>query len=352
MSALSLGPESWPGAVADARLTPDQRMSAVLVLLSEPARSAPLLGPGLEPRDPEMYDDWGRAREPWRSLARARLRWTSTTATTALELVQRTVAYDERRVRLALRGAHQVTAAGRAGVPLLDALASCRSWLDRQGDEQPDVRELRARAFRAAVAASPPQLLDLSVLVDGDAWAGPAREAARSVPPDEVAPLVRLLADLGSRKPSQKWLGAVDRALSTPSSPRLLREWLTLAAATDVVPEIPGSSLQHVLGVLFVGTNNDVVRAAGRATVLLPHESWPVGPLGALARRGSAHNGLAGFPEALALKVATAAVDALVARDTAADRAELADLAEYLRRRDLRSKVLTALGRPLDRSDR
>jgi hypothetical protein len=76
-------------------------------------------------------------------------------------------------------------------------------------------------------------------------------------------------------------------------------------------PSILVDTLRRCFKSLEVGTDGDVVRAAVWTTSCLPHESWPAPLLGVLARRGAAHNGLAHFPEALALKVSTAAVDAL-----------------------------------------
>lgn len=62
------------------------------------------------------------------------------------------------------------------------------------------------------------------------------------------------------------------------------------------------------------------------------------------AARGEQHNGAAGLPEALALKVAAAAVDALVARGAPPDQIALTELLGVVQRKDLRKKVATALG--------
>ena len=347
LRAHGLDWDAWPEVAADPRLTPQERLSAVLVLLATHERDGSVPGAPIAMItsanwDEAVYDGLGRARQPWQQLSRSRLPWTPATATTAVRTVTTNSAHDERRIALALNGARQVCAAGEADAALLDAVRDCRVRLDREGDEQFDVKHLRALARRVIASATPPELLDLSLLVDGDAWAGPAREVARSLPNDGVAPLVRLLSDLGPRKPSRKWFDAVDEALHPQPARHLLRSWLELAANADIGPQPPGSCLDDVPGTLFVGTNAEVVRATVWATVVMPDE-WPVPILGALARRGSAHNGLPGFPDALALKAAGASVDALIARGTDADRRELVDLREDLRRRDLLRKVESAL---------
>lgn len=346
LTRLGLDWDAWPGVVTDARLEPAARLSAVLVLLAATDSTASA---------PEflVYDtfhaslDWlGRAREPWATLSRMRLPWTPATATTALSTVTGRGPYDDRRVSLALRGARQVCGAGQADAQLLDALGQCVTYLERLEDYEPRGVELLHLARRILASATPPDILDLSLLVDGDEWAGPAREAARSLPADDIAPLVRLLGDLGPRKPSQKWLRDVERALARGAAQRLLRRWTELASTTGVVPEWPGSQIGACAGTLFLGTNTDIVRAAVWATSVLPAEDWPTQPLIQLAQRGEAHNGAPGLPEALALKVASAAVDVLIARSGSGDRVALSELQLALRRRDLRHKITTALAGP------
>ena len=241
---------------------------------------------------------------------------------------------------------------GRAELALLDALTSYIARLDSGIDQGSGITAMSSLVRRVLVSATPPDLLDLSLLVDGDGWATPARRAAQAAPAQEVADLVRLLGGLGPGKPSQRWLREVDHALNPPAAKLLLHQWLEVAAYTDIVPEWPGSQIGDCLGTLFVGTNSDVVRAAVWATMQLPDEDWPAPLLGTLARRGSAHNGAAGFPEALALKVASAAVDTLIARHGKADRVVLAELLEDLQRRDLVKKVGAALGRVGEAADR
>jgi hypothetical protein len=348
LDAQGLGWDAWPDVVLDARLPPGVRLSAVLLLLAtdegdEPSAGAPLARVTVVGHEEDAFDWLGRARSPWHQLARTTLRWDADTATTAVQAVTARRHYDERRIALALRAARRVCADGQATAGLLDALRACVRRLEAEGDECTDVRELRHLARRVLTSATPPDLLDLSLLVPGDAWAGAARVAASTLPAEEITALVRLLGDLGPRKPSKTWLAAIDAALRPAGARRLLREWLELAAHTDVVPEWPGSVIGDCLGTLFVGTNADTVRAAVWATSRLPQESWPSELLGILARRGAAHNGAPGFPEALALKVASAAVDTLTTRGSEADRRVLVELREDLRRRDLLRKVAAAL---------
>jgi hypothetical protein len=341
---LGLGWEAWPGIVTDPRLDADVRLFAVLVLLAVvegDSKPGPVLV-GIDPEDEGL--DWlGRERRPWDRLSRLRLPWTAATAATALESVTHRGVYDDRRFAIALQGTGKVCAAGQADAVLMEALDECVSYLESVGDEQWRIKELRNLARRVATSATPPEILDLSLLVDGDAWAGPAREAAHAFPADEVTTLVRLLGELGPRKPTQRWFHQVDGALEPASARQLLRRWIDLAAGADIVPEWPGSRIGDCLGTLFVGTNTDLVRAAVWATSRVRSEVWPAEPLGVLARRGAAHNGAPGLPEALSLKVASAAIDALATRGGAADHLVLADLLDDLQRRDLVKTVAAAL---------
>uniref|UniRef100_UPI001E431A39 hypothetical protein n=1 Tax=Nocardioides sp. Iso805N TaxID=1283287 RepID=UPI001E431A39 len=347
LKALGKDWDAWPGVLTASRLDPSTRLSGVLVLLAavETFAARPQIVT-IDPSD-ETLDWLGRAREPWASVARMRLPWTTTTATTAVWAVTNRGLYDDRRIAIALRGARQICSEGKADIGLLDALAECVAYLqaiERTARWEPQLRELLSLATRVITSATPPEILDLSMLVDGDTWADPAREAARSLPAEDIAPLVRLLSDLGPRRPPQRWLRDVETTLNPPSARQLLHRWTELASAADIVPEWPGSIVGDCRGTLFVGSNADIVRAAVWATSVLRDESWPVEHLVVLARRGELHNGAPQLPEPLALKVAAAAVDALAARGTPADRIALVGLLTALRRRDLTKKVTNALG--------
>ncbi|WP_418060337.1 hypothetical protein [Pimelobacter simplex] len=350
LRALDLDWASFPRVLADRRIDPEARLSGLLVLLAagdREQRSGPrvlFIDISLL-HDPER-DHLGRDRQPWAHLARVRLPWTAATATVALRTLH-PQAYDDRRVALALRGAATVCAAGTADADLLDALATTIARLDALGDEEDRIGDLRRTARRALASASPPDLLDLSLLADGDTWAGPARAAARERDSADVTALVRLLGDLGPRKPAQRWWREVGALLEPEVSPAraLLREWVELASRADVVPEWPDSRVGWCLGILFAGTNVDVVRAAVLATAALPPgETWPAAVLGVVARRGAEHNGMAGMTEALSLKTASAAIDALVRRGGADDVRVLGELRQVLRRKDLLKRVEAALG--------
>lgn len=258
--------------------------------------------------------------------------------------------FDDRQVGAALRGAEQVCAAGAADVALLDALDRCRRWLDGLPSHVWAVPQMRLLVRRVVASAAPPDLLDLSLVADGDGWGGPARQLAQDADPDAVAPLVRLLGELGPRKPSQRWLRDCDRALGLPAAVDVLRGWLELAADAPIVE--PDESLAYAGGMLFAPGNDDLVRATVLATRGLLAAAWVPPVLGVLARRGAASSLVPGMTAALALKVAGAAVDTLAARGTAGDRVVLEELFEDLSRRDLVRKVGAALGRETEAATR
>jgi hypothetical protein len=252
--------------------------------------------------------------------------------------------FDDRRVGVALRGAQQVCAAGAADAALLDALEGMARWLEGVGTHRWKVPEMRLLTRQVLVAAMPPDLLDLSLVRDGDAWAAPARAAADAAPPEEVGPLVRLLGDLGSRSPSKTWRASVAAALDEPEARTLLRRWLELAAQAPAVAPDETAAVGFSGAMLFCHGNDELVRAAVLATGAVD-EPWVPGVLGVLARRGAATSGVPGMTASLCLKVAGAAVDTLAARGTPADRSVLDELLEDLSRRDLVRRVGAALGR-------
>jgi hypothetical protein len=206
---------------------------------------------------------------------------------------------------------------------------------------------MRLLVRRVTAAAAPPDVLDLSLVRDGDAWAVPARESARARHADDIASLVRRLGELGARTPSQAWLRGVQDALRPVAAQELLESWLCLAADTDVVPR-DGVDADSGLRLLAHG-NEALVRAAVLATRLLPTEEWVPEVLGVLARRGAAAGGTT---ESLCLSVASAAVDTLVVRGAPADRAVLEQLLEDLSRRDLVKRIGAALGQVAEAAER
>lgn len=337
LAEAGLGWDAWPEAATDATLDASVRLSALLLMLGLTAPRIELEGGYREFTDPTV--------EAIDRLRRNKLPWDAATATTALRTVTALEDFDERRVTVALRGAEQVCAAGLADTALLDALLEVSEALGQLAEHVWRVPETQELARRVLVAASPPDLLDLTLLREhGDGWGGPAREVAREAPGEAVAPLVRLLGELGTRKPSGTWLAAVSSALTAEPAQDLLRRWLELAADADVVPLRPDTTVALSGGMLFCRGNDDLVRAAVLASRLLD-EAWVPGVLGVLARRGAATSGAPGMTEALALKVASAAVATLAARGTPGDREVLEQLLEDLSRRDLVRRVGAALGR-------
>ena len=331
------GWDAWPQAATDSSLDAAVRLSALLLMLGLTAPRIEQGGGYREFPDPTV-DAIDRLR-------RHKLPWDAATATTALRTVTELEDFDDRRVTVALRGAEQVCAAGLADTALLDALQELSEALDQLAEHTWRVPETQELARRVLVAASPPDMLDLTLVRDGDSWGGPAREAARQAPGETVAPLVRLLGELGARKPSRTWLAGVGSAVAAGPAHDLLRRWLELAADADVVPPRPGATVSGSGGMLFCHGNDDLVRAAVLATRVLGDEGWVPGVLGVLARRGAATSGAPAMTEALALKVASAAVDSLAARGTPADHEVLEQLLEDLSRRDLVRRVGAALGR-------
>ncbi len=344
LDRLGLDWDVWPDLAASEVLNGSERLSALILLLATTQQSEPagLRGVRIDPDDDTL--DWlGRLRQPWERISRRQYPWSPETARQAVTVVTRRGVYDDRRVAIALRGAAVVCESGEADAALLDALHECADWLDALPPEEWRVGELRNLARRVIAATTPPQLLDLSPLVDGDAWAGPARTAAQQLPADDIAALVRRLGEHGPRKPTQAWLKATEDALKPPAARAMLTTWVELAANTAVVPALPGQRIGDVAGILFAPGNLDIVRAATLATRFLHDVPGIPELLGILARRGSAHNGMPGIPEALALKVAFAAVDSLAARSTPADTMVLGQLRDDVARRDLAKRVRTAL---------
>lgn len=321
----------WPELTLDEPLAPDARLSALLLLLSAP-------------RDRSSDTAIDRLR-------RRRLPWDAATSTLAVRIVAGT-GFDGRRAGVALRAAEQVCEGGTATEGLLSAVRDLKAALIavRPPSEilgpldywqMPETLNLIERVLSAA---TPPDILDLAVLRDGDGWGAAARETARSFPADVIAPLVRLLTSLGPGKPTKAWRVKIASCLATPEALRLLREWLTLAAHTDVVSPDEHAKVGFAGAMLFAMGNDDLARAVVFAAREIADEPWVPELLGILARRGSATSGVPGMTGALALGVASAAVDTLAARATLNDRAVLGELFEDLTRRDLVKRIAKHLG--------
>lgn len=285
-----------------------------------------------------------RDRSEWLRLGRYRLPWTADRLAEALSVVLRFRYVEAYRVRPVLKGAAELCADGRATVPVVTRLEGLLDKLRIVAEEQWEAEELVPAVQRVLASVTPPELVDLSLLQDGDDWVVGARAAVRDVPPAEAAPIVRQLSQLAGRRPTAAWSRTTKEALTHSGAQRLLRRWLELGTSAQPVPEWPDSRIGWCRGVLFMGPNLELVRASVWATTLLPGEAWPAPLLASLAIRGAAHNGMPGMPEALALPVASAAVAALVARGGPGDLEVLGELASTLERRDLLKRIGRALG--------
>jgi hypothetical protein len=293
--------------------TPEARLAELLRLLAV--------------ADPDLDE-----RKEIERLRRYGLPWSATTAAMALDLA-REGSFDDLHVGIALAAAHRVCSQGGADAILVDALEATRDWLGNVPLHQWRVPEMQTRVRRVLVAVAPPTLLDLSLVRDDDCWGTHARELARELPADEVAPVVRLIGDLGAKRPSKAWDAAIAEAVEPEPARRLVVGWLSRAVDADLAEPMR----------LFSLGNDDLVRATVFAARHVQDDRVPF-LLGALARRGAATCGLPGLTDALALKVATAAIDVLGARGTTADRAQLRTLFEDLRRRDLVARLGALLG--------
>ena len=333
--------DGWPECAATAPMPPRARVSAVLLLLAEPSQTVTV--PGTEGLISRVVPDPGAGVLD--RLRQRKLPWCAATAATAVEAVTWSARFDDRRVRIALRAAEQVCSEGRADGRLLTALDACDAWLETLPSHVYRMGDTRILLRKVVVAATPPELLDLSLLLDGDAWGAPARAAVLRQDAEQVTGLVRALGALGELRPSQRWLRTVAAELTHPAARQLLRDWLELAQ--DTPASRVGSCSEAAL---FAPGNVDLVRAAVLATRVLEDDTWVPGVLGFLARRGAATS--PGSTESLSLRVAGAAIDSLVARMGAEDRKVLEELLEDLTRRDLVTRVGRALGSAEQASER
>lgn len=227
--------------------------------------------------------------------------------------------------------------AGARGHALFDALTRCATRLEAIGNGRWRASDDHRQAQRLLSAFMPRGLLDLSALHDGDAWAEPAREATRRAPHDTAETLLRTLAELGPKAPSQAWQKRAQAAIVPEGARALVGEWLRLAADVEEFADPRTGAVR-----LFATSNDDVVRAAVIAARWLTEEEAPSRLLGDLARRAAATRPPG--TESFALRVASAAIDTLADRGDEADRAELERLLEDLTRRDLVKKIGAMLG--------
>lgn len=339
------GPHLYPagrefGVVPEAALAEHldarSRLAALLVLLADTV-AEPL----------QVIDDRvsaGAADDVIARLRRRRLPWDATAARVAIEAAWQGAGIHPARLAAAVDGAEAVCKAGRADAALVEALESLVAGLQEAPVDVWGVQEVLLRVRAVLRSTIPPGLLDLSALGDGDRWAEPAREVARALPADAIAPLVRLLSGLGPRRPAQSWWRAVEEALRPTPAAALVEGWLREAEVADTVP--PDPRRLDAGAMLFAPGAEDVVRATVLAARLLDEERVPAHRLGALVRRAAATtSGVPGMTASLALRVAGAGVESLAARGGPTDVAVLEELLEDLTRRDLVRKVGAALSR-------
>lgn len=214
-----LGAEAWPEALFAAHFDNRARLSALLLLLTTST-------PGHEVEGGSFIRFSDPNADLIARLRRRLLPWDARTARTAVAAVAH-CRPDDIRVDVALRAAERISQAGRADDGLLRALQDCRSRLAAtdpdSGNHSPGVFR---RVTRAIAAATPPDLLDLSPLQDGDAWVDQARDKACSHASEEVGPLVRALAQLGAGRASAAWLRAAEASLRPAAARQLLTSWL------------------------------------------------------------------------------------------------------------------------------
>lgn len=329
------GWDAWPAVAATAAWTQRERLAALLLLLSTPERRVEL-GNGDHQLLPDPGDDVIDL------LRRQPLPWDAATARLGLEAVAER-GFDDRRVRVVLRAAECVCASGHADLHLLDELRAFSSWLDVHPHRY-GLPEARQAVARALASAEPTMALDLSVVHDGDGWGAAAREAARRADTEAVAPLVRVLGELGHRLPASHWAERVRDALRPCEARQLLKDWLVLASEVEASAAYDAAGCPQPF--LLTAGNEDVVRAAVLATRYLDDSrdrdgTWVPRVLGSLARRGPA--ACPAPPGAHGLTVAGAAVDTLAARGGKAERSVLSELFAELDRPDLVRRVGAAL---------
>lgn len=323
LDRIGTGWSAWPECVTDRRMTPRDQLVALLLIMDA---------------SPELVNGWpyGSSEDQLvASLPRKSLPWDSDTAVFAIRAALKIDCMNY-VCGPALRGAEKAMAAGHVDTALYNALRDCAIHLEglmsgrfagRWG-----VDKDRKLADRLLASYLPPGVLDLTAIHDGDEWAEPARLLARAHRIDDVEPVVRHLAALGHRAPSQRWQRQMQDLLESAPSRQLVREWLDAARDVTVASD----------GHLYTPSNEDLVRAAVIATRWLSVEEAPAELLGTLALRGAAT--MPPATESLALRVSTAAIDSLVQRAAPADTAQLERLLEDIRRRDLVRRIGQALG--------
>lgn len=323
LDRMGVGMDDWPEGVDVTALSPRGQLVALLLVMDV----SPTLVNGWRFRSAED--------EIVRSLPRKSLPWDSDTAVFALQAALKVDCMNY-ICGPALRGAEKAMAAGHVDTALYEAIDACATHLaglmhGRIATRYNVDKDLKT-ANRLLASFLPPGVLDLTAVQDGDEWAERARQLARAHPVDDVEPLIRHLALLGHKAPSQTWQRQLQEVLRPEAARALVAEWVRAARETGVADD----------GHLYAPSNEDLVRAAVIAGRTIDAIEVPSEVLGALVRQGAETRPPS--TESLALRVASAAVDTLAQRGADSDLAELERLLDDISRRDLLKRIGAALG--------
>ncbi|MFJ3472548.1 DUF4304 domain-containing protein [Microbacterium maritypicum] len=323
LDRIGVGMNDWPERVDVATLSPRGQLVALLLVMD------------VSPRRVNGWRFRSAEDDIVRFLPRKTLPWDSDTAVFALQAALKVDCMNY-ICGPALRGAEKAMADGYVDTALYEALDACAIHLaglmhGRIATRWNVDKDLKT-ANRLLASFLPPGVLDLTAVHDGDEWAERARQLARAHPVDDVEPLIRHLAVLGHKTPSQTWQRQLQEVLRPDAARALVGEWVRAARETEVAED----------GHLYAPSNEDLVRAAVIAARSMDVTEVPAAVLGALVRQGAETRPPS--TESLALRVASAAVDTLAQRSADGDLAELEALLDDISRRDLLKRIGAALG--------
>lgn len=275
------------------------------------------------------------------SLNRRKVTWDTESAALALRLVASSE-FDDERVQLVLKASDQV-AASRPGEPgVMDGLDRVHAMVCAESNERYRVLEMRARVLASIARHSPPEIFDLSPILETDVW-GPAARAAiadAGAYAEVGAILSTLVSAPSTTEPSARWLKSVDELSPTGPAADLLRSLVRLLVDLPV-PEA---------GPLVIVGNDQIARAAIWAVGHLATSEDDVGLLCEVGRRCSKTSGRPYETEALCGKGAGAAVTMLARlRREGGEVSAVAEAGlQFLWRTVDRGDVLRRLGSALD----
>ncbi len=274
-------------------------------------------------------------------LNRRKVVWDAESAALALRLVGSSD-FDHERVQLVLKAADQVAATVPGHAQVMDGLDRVLAMVAAASEERYRVPEMRARVVASIARHSPPEILDLSPILETDVW-GPAARAEIVVAAEQAdvgAILLCLASAPSSTEPSARWLKAVDA-------------WSPVATAREVVRSLVRLLIDLQVpdqGPLVAVGNDQLGRAAVWAVGHLATSAEDVGLLCEVVRRCSRTSGRPHETEALCGKAAGAAVTML--GRLRGDGSELSAVAEtglqFLWTTVDRGDVLRRIGAALD----